>query len=114
MASDSDCEYKPAQMMVDNLVDHNRIVVFSEKTGSEATGEVMHLLDSQLIPYLVANLDTYSYQLGTPEKEIRAYLLEKSGQSTFPNIYVHRHHIGDCDDLKKAMQDGSFYKYLSE
>lgn len=45
---------------------------------------------------------------------IQAYLLEKTGQRTVPNIFVNKTHIGGSDDLTKAESDGTLEKLLSQ
>ncbi|KAF9446503.1 glutaredoxin [Macrolepiota fuliginosa MF-IS2] len=34
--------------------------------------------------------------------DIQAYLLQKTGQRTVPNVFIGQEHIGGCDDTVKA------------
>lgn len=45
---------------------------------------------------------------------IQAYLLEKTGQRTVPNVFVNKTHIGGSDDLAKAERDGTLQKLLAQ
>jgi len=38
--------------------------------------------------------------------DIQAYLKEKTGQRTVPNIFIHQKHIGGCDAIVSLDRDG--------
>ncbi|KAJ1964974.1 Glutaredoxin [Dispira parvispora] len=44
---------------------------------------------------------------------LQAALLQKTGQRTVPNVFVHQKHIGGCDDLLAGLNNGSVQKLLA-
>ena len=44
---------------------------------------------------------------------IQAYLADKTGQRTVPNIFVSGNHLGGNDDLQKANSSGALKKQLT-
>lgn len=46
-------------------------------------------------------------------EEIQAYLLDKTGQRTVPNIFIDQKHIGGSDDLTKLETSGELKKLLN-
>ncbi|KAJ7576353.1 thioredoxin-like protein [Mycena floridula] len=46
--------------------------------------------------------------------DIKAYLIQKTGQSSVPNIFINQQHIGGNDDLQAAFRDGTLKKLLNE
>ncbi|KAG2196957.1 hypothetical protein INT46_008128 [Mucor plumbeus] len=55
-----------------------------------------------------------SYCRYTEGEAIPAYLLEKTGQYTVPNVFVNKTHLGGSDDLTMAESDGTFQKLHSQ
>ena len=45
--------------------------------------------------------------------EVQAYLAQKTGQRTVPNIFVKGQHLGGCDDLMRASQSGELNKLVA-
>ncbi|KAJ7576146.1 glutaredoxin [Mycena floridula] len=46
--------------------------------------------------------------------DIKAYLIQKTGQSSVPNIFINQQHIGGNDDLQAAFKDGTLNKLLNQ
>jgi glutaredoxin 3 len=44
---------------------------------------------------------------------IQAYLAQKTGQRTVPNIFIKQQHIGGCDDLLRIKASGQLQKLLA-
>lgn len=42
----------------------------------------------------------------------QAYLADKTGQRTVPNIFIGGKHLGGCDDILQAEQSGQLKKLL--
>ena len=45
--------------------------------------------------------------------EVQAYLAQKTGHRTVPNIFVKGQHLGGCDDLMRASQSGELNKLVA-
>ncbi|KAG6891631.1 hypothetical protein C0992_001316 [Termitomyces sp. T32_za158] len=60
------------------------------------------------------DVETTVYELDERDdgSEIQAYLLEKTGQRTVPNIFVNGQHIGGNDDLRKSFDAGNLTKLV--
>lgn len=43
----------------------------------------------------------------------RAEMIEKSGRTTFPQIFIGAHHVGGCDDLRALDAAGGLDKMLA-
>ncbi|WFD28782.1 hypothetical protein MNAN1_003797 [Malassezia nana] len=70
---------------------------------------------------VISGLNLSASQVGTLEldeisegADIQAYLEQKTGQRTVPNIFVHGQHLGGCDDLVRAQQNGDLEKRLGK
>ncbi|WFD24830.1 hypothetical protein MEQU1_003536 [Malassezia equina] len=70
---------------------------------------------------VISGLNLSAAQVGTVEldqtnegADIQAYLQQKTGQRTVPNIFVHGQHLGGCDDLLRAQQNGELEKLLGK
>ena len=48
----------------------------------------------------------------TADKALRAQMVERSGRSTFPQIFVGERHVGGCDDLMAAERTGELDRWL--
>ncbi|RGB37388.1 glutaredoxin-1 [Rhizophagus diaphanus] len=46
-------------------------------------------------------------------KAIQDYLKEKTSQNTVPNIFIKGQHVGGCDDLLAAKDNGSLSKMIA-
>jgi len=44
--------------------------------------------------------------------DIQAYLLEKTGQRTVPNIFINKQHVGGNDNLQEANTNGKLQELL--
>lgn len=56
------------------------------------------LLDSKKVEYIEISVDG--------DRQARAELAEKSGQTTVPQIWIGEKHIGGCDDLYQLDYSG--------
>lgn len=45
-------------------------------------------------------------------EEIQAYLAQKTGQRTVPNVFIGQKHIGGNSDLQKIKNDGKLKELL--
>jgi glutaredoxin 3 len=44
---------------------------------------------------------------------MQQYLLQKTGQSTVPNIFIHQNHIGGNDRVQQLHQQGKLENMIS-
>ena len=51
---------------------------------------------------------------GSQGAEIQAYLLEKTGQRTVPNVFIGKQHIGGSDKLAELHEQGELVKLIME
>ncbi|KAG1084856.1 hypothetical protein G6F42_021619 [Rhizopus arrhizus] len=100
-----------AQQIVEEAIENNKVIVFGKSYCREypTLDECRALLSSLDIEFAVIELDLHSQG-----EAIQAYLLEKTGQRTVPNIFVNKVHVGGSDDLAKAERDGTLQKLLAQ
>jgi glutaredoxin 3 len=91
---------------VEKLISENYIIVFS-KTYCGYSRKAKKILDEGGKKYHVIELD----EAGNG-RQIQDYLKEKTNQSTVPNIFIGSKHIGGCDDLVAAKNNGTLEKLL--
>ncbi|KAJ3104327.1 thioredoxin reductase [Phlyctochytrium bullatum] len=91
---------------VESYIKDNNVMVFS-KSYCPYCRKAKALLDSLKVTYKAVELDTVS-----EGSAMQAYLLEKSGQRTVPNIYIGQQHVGGCDDLHEAHGNGKLNQLL--
>ncbi|GAN07258.1 conserved hypothetical protein [Mucor ambiguus] len=96
------------QQIVEEAIQNNKVVVFS-KSYCPYCKKAKALLSSLDIEFAVIELDLHSQG-----EAIQAYLLEKTGQRTVPNVFVNKTHVGGSDDLDKAERDGTLQKLLAQ
>lgn len=46
--------------------------------------------------------------------DLRAEMMERSGRSTFPQIFINEKHVGGCDDLHALDRAGGLDPLLAE
>ncbi|EPB84646.1 glutaredoxin 3 [Mucor circinelloides 1006PhL] len=97
-----------AQQIVEEAIENNKVIVFG-KSYCPYCKKAKALLSSLDIEFAVIELDLHSQG-----EAIQAYLLEKTGQRTVPNIFVNKVHVGGSDDLAKAERDGTLQKLLAQ
>ncbi|KAF8588379.1 glutaredoxin [Ramaria rubella] len=64
---------------------------------------------------LAAEEDIKIYELDQIEDgpAMQAYLLEKTGQRTVPNVFVNQEHIGGNDAVQAAKESGKLQKLIA-
>ncbi|KAF1796058.1 thioredoxin-like protein [Mucor lusitanicus] len=96
------------QQIAEEAIQNNKVIVFS-KSYCPYCKKAKALLSSLDIEFATIELDLH------PQGEaIQAYLLEKTGQRTVPNVFVNKTHVGGSDDLAKAERDGTLQKLLAQ
>ncbi|OLY82729.1 Glutaredoxin-C3 [Smittium mucronatum] len=93
--------------LVTDQINSNRVVVYS-KTGCpyciRSKEELKKLVDDMLV------VETDHVENGA---SIRSYLREQTGQSTVPNIFINKKHVGGCDDLLEKIRNGQINSLLA-
>ncbi|CAH1767220.1 1049_t:CDS:2, partial [Entrophospora sp. SA101] len=79
------------------------------KTYCGYCAKAKRILDGSGKKYHVLELDKVGKCNGN---QIQNYLQEKTHQSTVPNIFIGNKHIGGCDDLVAAKNDGTLETLL--
>lgn len=96
------------ETFVDNLIKNNKVVIFSKETCPFCV-KVKELFGSLNENYVAIEVDKLNEGAG-----IRDYLFEKTGQKTFPNVYVKGKHLGGSDSTLNAHTSGRLATLLSE
>ncbi len=80
-------------------------VVIYTKPFCPYCSRAMALLDQKGVKYeeIVASMD--------PEK--RAEMQQRSGRSTYPQIFINGEHVGGCDDMLALDRKGELDKLLA-
>ncbi|KAJ3180287.1 thioredoxin reductase [Geranomyces variabilis] len=95
-----------AKSTVEDAIKNNKVAVFS-KSYCPYCIKAKKLLESLKVSFAAFELDQLE-----EGSAMQAYLKEKNGQSTVPNIYINQQHVGGCDDLHAAHRDGRLQKML--
>lgn len=90
---------------VQNLIDTNKILIFL-KTYCPYCDTTKNLVKSLTSDFKIVELNT-SENGGTIQDALR----EMTGQSTVPNVFINKKHIGGNSDLQ-ALQSGGKLKSL--
>ncbi|KAF9160624.1 hypothetical protein DFQ26_005317 [Actinomortierella ambigua] len=93
---------------VEQLIADNGVVVFS-KSYCPYCVKAKKLLQELNVKMTVVELDEDDQGAA-----IQAYLQEKTGQRTVPNIFIGQEHIGGCDDLFKLKSSGKLDALLAK
>ncbi|KAJ3021596.1 Glutaredoxin-1 [Thoreauomyces humboldtii] len=96
-----------AKDTVESAIKGNKVAVFS-KSYCPYCKKAKALLASLNIAFEAYELDQIS-----EGADMQAYLKEKSGQNTVPNIFVNGQHLGGSDDLHAANSNGKLQKLLA-
>ena len=56
---------------------------------------------------------TYTEHDATNSKALREEMVQRSGRSTFPQIFIGDTHVGGCDDLMAAERTGTLDRMLA-
>ncbi|KAF8902196.1 thioredoxin-like protein [Gymnopilus junonius] len=91
------------KQLVEDAITSNKITIFS-KTWCPYSKKAKALLTSEF-----PDTKTVIYELDEREDgdDIQAYLFQKTGQRTVPNIFVNQKHIGGNDDTQAAFKNGT-------
>ncbi|KAG0227593.1 Glutaredoxin-1 [Actinomortierella wolfii] len=104
----SPIEMSAIKDQVEKLIAENAVVVFS-KTYCPYCTRAKNALKEFNVEVTVVELDVEENGAA-----IQAYLLEKTGQRTVPNIFISQQHIGGCDDLLKLKSSGKLKDLLAK
>ncbi|KAI8378281.1 thioredoxin-like protein [Choanephora cucurbitarum] len=99
-------EMSKIQQVVEEIINNNKIAVFS-KSYCPYCQKAKKLLQDLGYEFFVIELDNESNGAA-----IQQYLQEKTGQRTVPNIFVNQQHVGGCDDLFAAKSSGKLQKLV--
>lgn len=97
------------QETVDTLIDDNKVIIFS-KTWCPYCKKAKALL-KELTPeehLKIIELDSESNG-----EAIQAYLKQKTDQSSVPNIFINKQHIGGNDSLQAKHQKGEIVPLIA-
>ena len=101
--------------IVESVINSNRVIVFRylflnlyhSKSYCPYCIEAKNIFKKLNVNFQAIELDQ------TPDGgDMQAYLLQKTGQRTVPNIFIDKEHIGGCDDLTTEFKSGSLQKKL--
>ncbi|KAJ3245230.1 hypothetical protein HDU78_009710 [Chytriomyces hyalinus] len=102
----ADTETMSAKQLTEAAIASNKVVVFS-KTHCPYCRKAKALLDSLGAQYEAVELDQRA-----DGSEIQAYLAEKTGQRTVPNVFIGGKQIGGCDDVHALHAKGGLKPLL--
>jgi len=101
-----------AKELVENTIKENKVTIFS-KSWCPYCAKAKSLLKTypgvQEAEVKILELD----EMGTEGSDIQAYLAEKTGQRTVPNIFINQQHVGGSDDLAKAEKNGKLKELIA-
>ncbi|GJJ13127.1 hypothetical protein Clacol_007377 [Clathrus columnatus] len=92
-----------------DLIKNNKVVIFSKSWCpfcKKAKATLKELTPEE-------NLKILELDVESNGDAIQAYLLEKSGQGTVPNIYIAQQHIGGNDDLQAKHKKGQIVSLIT-
>ncbi|CAG7853928.1 SubName: Full=Probable GRX1-glutaredoxin {ECO:0000313/EMBL:CCA67126.1} [Serendipita indica DSM 11827] len=98
--------------LVDSTIDENFVTVFS-KSWCPYCRRAKNLLNSLELPE-GKNIQVLELDLRDDGSQIQSYLARKTGQTTVPNIFINREHIGGSDDLVDLHKSGKLVKLLNQ
>ncbi|KAJ3878227.1 thioredoxin-like protein [Lentinula edodes] len=94
--------------LVESAISHNQITVFSKTTCPFCTATKRLFSDKfPDVPVKILELD-----LLEEGPAIQAYLAQKTGQRTVPNVFVNSQHIGGNDTTQAAYHNGKLSTML--
>merc|ERR1712032_122323 len=99
-----------AKQIAEKLISEHFVTVFS-KTYCPYCKRAKDIINSLSLPagkVSVLELDNESNG-----SDIQAYLGEKTGQRTVPNIFIGGKHVGGCDDITRLQQSGELKKLVA-
>ncbi|UZJ54109.1 hypothetical protein CBS101457_003429 [Exobasidium rhododendri] len=97
-----------AKSVAEKLISDSKVAVFS-KSYCPYCKKAKSVIQSFNVPGVgIIELDEES-----EGADIQAYLADKTGQRTVPNIFIDGKHIGGSDDLAKLNSSGELQKLIS-
>ncbi|WFD21332.1 hypothetical protein MCAP1_003593 [Malassezia caprae] len=100
-----------AKQIAEKLISEHVVAVFSKSYCPYCSRAKQVVSSLNLSPSQVGTVELDEMSEGA---DIQAYLQQKTGQRTVPNIFVHGQHLGGCDDLLRAQQSGELEKLLGK
>lgn len=100
--------HETIEQFCNNLIRDNKVMIFS-KDNCPFAAKVKELFNSINQKFTAIELDKMD-----EGSSIRDYLFGKTGQKTFPNVYVNGQHLGGSDSCLAAHADGRLAKLLDE
>ncbi|KAJ3783092.1 glutaredoxin [Lentinula aff. detonsa] len=95
--------------LVESSIDENTVTIFS-KSWCPYCKASKTLFEREFpdVPTKILELDEME-----EGSEIQAYLAQKTGQRTVPNIFVNKQHIGGNDATQAAFKNGQLKTLIS-
>ncbi|KAJ8074386.1 Glutaredoxin [Marasmius tenuissimus] len=108
-SSPSPAQVASTKDLVETAIQENRVLVFS-KSYCPYCQSTKHLFRSNFpdAPAKVIELDRLA-----EGSAIQAYLLERTGQRTVPNIFVNQQHVGGNDSARAMHKTGELEKLVN-
>ncbi|KAI8824246.1 thioredoxin-like protein [Fimicolochytrium jonesii] len=104
--SSSGTPSEDAAKIVEEKINNNKVVIFS-KTYCPYCDKAKALFKSKNVAFDLVELDSVK-----DGEKLHAYLKEKTNQSTVPNIFVSKQHVGGFSDLSELDTKGELAKLL--
>lgn len=95
------------ETFVENLIKNSKVLIFNKSTCPFGA-KIKDLFKSLNQEFVSLDLDKME-----DGSEIRDYLNEKTGQATFPNVYVKGKHLGGSDSTLTANEQGRLATLLN-
>ncbi|KZT08640.1 glutaredoxin [Laetiporus sulphureus 93-53] len=91
-----------AKDLVESTISGNQIAIFS-KSWCPYCKRAKQLLTTKFpgVPTKILELDELD-----EGSSMQAYLAQKTGQRTVPNIFINQKHVGGCDDVVSLDSSG--------
>jgi len=98
-----------AKDVVEKAIANNQIAFFSQP-WCPYCAKAKALLKNE---YSDAQVEILELDERDDGADIKAYLIEKTGQSSVPNIFINKQHIGGNDKLQAAHKEGKLKNLLA-
>ncbi|PVF98245.1 putative GRX1-glutaredoxin [Serendipita vermifera] len=99
------------KQLVDSAIDENFITIFS-KSWCPYCRRAKGIINSLQLPE-GKSVKVFELDERDDGADIQNYLREKTYQSTVPNIFINKQHIGGSDDLAAAQRSGKLAKLIA-
>ncbi|KAG6866722.1 hypothetical protein C0991_011381 [Blastosporella zonata] len=96
------------KQIVETAITQSKVAIFSKSRCSYC--KKAKTLFTEKFPDV--KMTVYELDERDDGSDIQAYLLNKTGQRTVPNIFVNSKHIGGSDAVKKLLDDGELAKLV--